>query len=89
MLVDLMNPESVVAWWAVYPERHGPLLADFARRRPDLRPALVQARRLIMADPRLAAEYSRAEAVRRQTPVRSDEPPSHDELLTQAESLND
>lgn len=51
MLLDLNQPASIVTWWAVFPERHGELLSDWARRRPEHRSAILQARRLIEADP--------------------------------------
>lgn len=53
MLVDLNNAASVVEWWAVFPQRHGALLADWANRRPEHRATILQARRAIEADPKL------------------------------------
>ena len=53
MLVDLNNAASVVEWWAVFPQRHGALLADWANRRPEHRATILQARRAIEADPEL------------------------------------
>jgi len=51
MLLDLNDASTIVEWWAVYPQRHGPLLADWAHRRPEHRNAIMEARRRITADP--------------------------------------
>ncbi len=51
MLLDLNDSQSILQWWAVYPSRHGALLSDWARRRPEHRAAILHARRLINADP--------------------------------------
>ena len=78
MLLDLNDASTIVEWWAVYPQRHGALLADWAHRRPEYRGAIMEARRRIKTDPskRRLFESSRAEH-------RPDEhlpaPPTHDE----------
>ncbi len=80
MLVDLNNAASVVEWWAVFPQRHGALLADWANRRPEHRPAILQARRLIDADPKLRGLLA---ASRSHQSLGGDSSPallSHDEL---------
>ena len=51
MLLDLNDASSIVEWWAVYPQRHGALLADWSRRRPEHRGAIMEARRRISSDP--------------------------------------
>lgn len=51
MLLDLNDASTIVEWWAVYPQRHGALLADWAHRRPEHRSAILEARRRIKADP--------------------------------------
>ncbi|UXH79933.1 hypothetical protein [Roseateles amylovorans] len=82
MLLDLNDAESIVSWWSVYPERHGALLADWARRRPEHRAAIAQARRMIHAQPSHRAELHRFQLSQRT--VAHDEAdlprPSHDEL---------
>ncbi|MDT9001677.1 hypothetical protein RQP53_20540 [Paucibacter sp. APW11] len=67
MILDLNNPASIVSWWQVYPERHGPQLSSLARLQPQFATSIREARRLIEADPQLA---SRAAAARQalQTP---------------------
>ncbi len=51
MQLDLNDASTIVEWWAVYPQRHGPLLADWAHRRPEHRGAIMEAHRRIKADP--------------------------------------
>lgn len=51
MLLDLNDASSIVEWWAVYPQRHGALLTDWSRRRPEHRGTIMEARRRIKADP--------------------------------------
>jgi len=79
MLLDLNDASSVVEWWAVYPQRHGALLSDWAERRPEHRGAILEARRRIQADPamRRLLEISRVERREDQALV---VPPTHDEL---------
>jgi hypothetical protein len=60
MLLDLNDPLSIVRWWEVYPERHGPLLQDLAQRLPQFRSGIQQAQRLIADTPRLHAALDRA-----------------------------
>ena len=47
MLLDLNDPNSIVRWWEVYPERHGPLLKELAALRPQYRHAINAAGQLI------------------------------------------
>ena len=63
MLLDLNNASTIVEWWAVYPQRHGQLLADWVHRRPEHRGAILEARRRIKADPskRCLLEHARTE----------------------------
>lgn len=78
MLLDLNDASTIVEWWAIYPQRHSALLADWAHRRPEHRGAIMEARRRIQADPlkRRLLETSRMEEHQRdQLPV----PPTHDE----------
>lgn len=77
MLLDLNDASTIVEWWAVYPQRHGALLADWAHRRPEHRGAIMEARRRIKADPlkRRLLESSRPE---RRQGEHLQVPPSHD-----------
>jgi hypothetical protein len=65
MLVDLNDPASIVAWWAVYPQRHDACLDGWTRSYPELAPAVREAQRRIAADPRLSALLVQAAAARR------------------------
>lgn len=86
MLLDLNDPKSIVAWWEVFPERHGPLLAHWAQRRPDVRGAIALASQMIRANPRTATLMREAELRRAASEV-IQVPPSHDEQLAQEEGL--
>lgn len=81
MLVDLNDASTIVSWWAIYPERHGALLSDWARRRPEHRAEIARARRIIDADPerRALLESSRRAALA--DALDEAVPPSHDEQL--------
>lgn len=61
MLLDLNDASTIVEWWAVYPQRHGPLLADWAQRRPEHRSAILEARRRINADPKKRRLFEQAQ----------------------------
>lgn len=80
MLLDLNDPKSIVAWWEVFPERHGPLLANWAQRRPEVRGAIALASQMIRANPRTAVMLREAELRRAANEV-AQVPPSHDEQL--------
>lgn len=80
MLFDLNDPTSIVAWWQVCPDRHGPLLADWARRRPDVRSSIARAGQMIRSNP-LTAHLLREAELRRAVSEVSEVPPSHDEQL--------
>lgn len=88
MLLDLNDASSIVEWWAVYPQRHGALLADWANRRQEHRGTIMEARRRIKADPskRLLLENSRAEPDL-DLDVHLPMPPTHDELAAGEVSL--
>lgn len=60
MHLDLNNPHSIVTWWQVFPERHGPQLSALARLQPQFAASIREARRLIDGDPQLAARHAAA-----------------------------
>lgn len=60
MHLDLNNPHSIVTWWQVFPERHGPQLSALARLQPQFAASIREARRLIDDDPQLAARHAAA-----------------------------
>lgn len=62
MILNLTDPASIVAWWQVLPERHGPQLAAFARLRPQFAGAIRAALRRIKADPELRPLFERGRA---------------------------
>lgn len=79
MLLDLNDASTIVEWWAIFPQRHGALLADWADRRPEHRGAIMEARRRISADPLKRRLLERSQAEQR----RDDPPPvtpTQDEL---------
>ncbi|CAM4153806.1 hypothetical protein ROSA5918_24550 [Roseateles saccharophilus] len=53
MLLNLNDPESIVAWWTVLPDRHDAYLAHKIRVNPEFAPAINEARRHIAARPEL------------------------------------
>lgn len=82
MLLDLNDSQSIAQWWAVYPSRHGALLNDWARRRPEHRAAIAQARRLISSDPEKRCLLQQAQEELSQSSGLPEDSlvPSHDEL---------
>lgn len=81
MHLDLNNPRSIVSWWQVYPERHGPQLSALARLQPQFAASIREARRLIDDDPLLAERHAAAQ--RRQALVRGWVPSAEDRELDQ------
>ncbi|WP_458232730.1 hypothetical protein [Roseateles sp. P5_E8] len=53
MLLDLNDPTSIVAWWRVWPERHGEFLMHKLRSSPQFAPGIREAQRLIATNPEL------------------------------------
>lgn len=51
MHLNLSDPDSIVQWWRVLPERHWGYLEAFERSTPQFRPEIRIARRRIQADP--------------------------------------
>lgn len=51
MYLNLADPESIVAWWRSFPERHWSYLSVFETRTPQFRAAIRHARQRIQADP--------------------------------------
>ena len=47
MLLDLNDPESIIRWWKVLPERHDGVLQQTLKQNPDFAPAIVEAQRRI------------------------------------------
>ncbi|MFX1678964.1 hypothetical protein PV762_07005 [Mitsuaria sp. CC2] len=80
MLLDLNNAASIVEWWCIFPERHGPLLADWERRRPEHAAEIGRARRLIKADPARRALLARSQADERRARPVPEYRPSFDEV---------
>lgn len=53
MRLNLQDPDSIIAWWREYPERHWDYLDAFARSSPEFGHAIGQARQRIQSDPGL------------------------------------
>ena len=89
MLLDLNDPESIFAWWQVWPERHDSYLDYKMKASPEFASSIRQAQRLIAARPELRALRARIVPLRRELPERVadddsdfDPPrPSYKELL--------
>lgn len=54
MLLNLNDPDSIVAWWTVLPDRHDEYLVHKIKVSPEFAPAIKEARRRIAARPELA-----------------------------------
>lgn len=50
MILDLNDPASILAWYRVWPERHGAMLAEWAQRHPKFADAIKQAGRMARAE---------------------------------------
>ncbi len=53
MLLNLGDPESIVAWWRVFPEQHDNYLSHKLKVSPEFASSILEARRRIEADPAL------------------------------------
>lgn len=51
MHLNLTDPDSILAWWRTFPERHWAYLDVFEARSPQFRQAIRAARCRIQADP--------------------------------------
>jgi hypothetical protein len=51
MLLNLNDPDSIVAWWTVLPDRHDDYLAYKVKASPEFARAINDARRRIAAAP--------------------------------------
>lgn len=72
MILNLNDPNSIVAWWKVLPERHGPQLRVFAHLRPQFAFAIRAAVRAIKSDPKLRPLYERSVLAERAEQLRRD-----------------
>lgn len=61
MNLNLNDPDSIVAWWCEFPERHWDYLDVFAKQ-PQFMAAVWQARQRIRSDPRLSPLLEQAVA---------------------------
>lgn len=66
MLLNLNDPDSIVAWWTVLPDRHDAYLAHKLRVSPEFAPAINEARRRIAARPDLTRMLDESTACRLQ-----------------------
>lgn len=55
MLLDLNDPESIVRWWTVWPERHDAFLEYALKASPQFAPGIREAQRRIAASEELSA----------------------------------
>ena len=66
MHLNLNDPDSIVAWWTVLPDRHDDYLAYKLQVSPEFAPSINEARRRIAAHPDLAELLDQAVQRRRQ-----------------------
>lgn len=69
MIIDFNDPTSIVAWWNVFPERHGGILEHLLRTEPQYRGPIREAQRRIVADPVMAQKLAAVRARRHVQPV--------------------
>jgi len=65
MIVSLNDPESVLRWWKVFPERHDAFLEFKLKVSPQFAPAIREVQRRIAASPELSALLVRSVQGRR------------------------
>lgn len=70
MFLDLNDPSSIVAWWRVWPERHGEFLVHKLKLSPQFAPGIRAAQRLIAEDPELKAVWAQSVRERREREAR-------------------
>lgn len=73
MLMNLKDPESIVAWWKVFPDQHDNYLSHKLKVSPEFAPAIVEAQRRIANDPALSSLRPQVQA-RWSQDERADEP---------------
>jgi len=66
MQLNLNDPDSIVSWWRVFPERHDAYLEFKLRISPDFGPAIREAQRRIAASEELQALLAKSVTQRRQ-----------------------
>jgi len=66
MLLNLNDPDSIVAWWTVLPDRHDAYLSHKVRVSPEFAPAINEARRRIADRPELTRMLDKSNARRLQ-----------------------
>lgn len=84
MELKLTDPESILAWWKVFPDSHDSFLTYKIKASPEFAPAISEARRRIAADPVLAGLLRQVEQRTRQHEAHQAafiETPSANELL--------
>lgn len=54
MLLNLKDPESIVAWWQVFPDQHDNYLSLKLKVSPEFAPTIREALRRIARDPSLS-----------------------------------
>lgn len=69
MLINLHDPDSVLRWWRVWPERHHPLLEFWLNTRPETAPSIREVQRRISSEPELVALMLDAVKSQRKVPL--------------------
>ena len=66
MLLNLNDPDSIVAWWTVFPSRHDGVLEQTLVLRPEFGGAIREAQRRIASSTELRAALNRSLAQQEQ-----------------------
>lgn len=66
MHLNLTDPDSIVAWWRVFPERHDGYLEQKLRLSPEFGPSILEAQRRIAASEELQLMLASSVSQRRQ-----------------------
>lgn len=60
MQLDLNDPDSIIAWWKVFPDRHDGYLDYKAKASPEFAPTIREARRRIASSQELTGLLAQA-----------------------------
>ena len=73
MQLNLSDPDSIIAWWRVLPDRHDSYLAYKLKVGPEFAPAIREAQQRIASNPELAGRRAQADQSQQQHETRQTE----------------